>query len=101
MIDPSKDKLLSLKEISKNLPRCPSPACLWRWHKKGIRGIRLETILVGGRRYTTANAWSDFIEKTTLASDKKDVFEPETERSVETKERLVDSGLLPINEEGN
>jgi hypothetical protein len=40
----------------------PSMTTWWRWWKKGIRGILLETIVIGGRRYTTAAALQRFVE---------------------------------------
>jgi hypothetical protein len=64
-IDPSVDPLILLKKAAKPLPKPPSPACLWRWHARGIRGVRLETVVVGGRRYTTAAAWCEFVTKLT------------------------------------
>jgi hypothetical protein len=64
-IDPSADPLVLLSTAAEPLPNPPSPACLWRWHAKGIRGVRLETVVVGGRRYTTAAAWREFVTKLT------------------------------------
>jgi hypothetical protein len=34
-----------------------------RWRTRGIRGIVLETVKVGGTRYTTAEAIQRFIER--------------------------------------
>lgn len=69
MIDPLQEPLIPISEIGRSsLPRPPSPACLWRWHSKGVNGIRLETVRVGGRRYTTKSAWKKFIQATTDAA---------------------------------
>jgi len=42
---------------------------IWRWRQKGVRGVRLETFMVGGRRYTTHEAYRRFVAATTLAAD--------------------------------
>ena len=44
----------------------PHPGTVFRWITKGLRGgIKLETSMVGGRRYTTHEALQRFIERTT------------------------------------
>ena len=43
----------------------------WRWAMRGIQGSRLKTILIGGRRYTTQEAFTRFVEATTEAADAK------------------------------
>lgn len=39
-----------------------SPATLHRWRLHGVRGCRLETLLVGGLRYTSTEAIDRFIQ---------------------------------------
>ena len=41
---------------------------VWRWAQKGVRGVRLETYVLGGRRYTTDDAYLRFIQATTEAA---------------------------------
>jgi hypothetical protein len=43
----------------------PTP---WRWAQRGVRGIVLETFSVGGRRYTTREAFGRFVERSTAAA---------------------------------
>ena len=43
----------------------------WRWALKGARGVLLETFCVGGRRYTSEEAFSRFVDKTTAAAKHK------------------------------
>jgi hypothetical protein len=45
------------------------PCTLWRWATRGIRGMKLETILIGGIRYTSAEALQRFFERTTAAAN--------------------------------
>jgi len=42
---------------------------IWRWRQRGIRGVKLETFLIGGRRFTTTEAHRRFVEASTLAAD--------------------------------
>jgi hypothetical protein len=37
-----------------------------RWAGRGVRGVRLRTWLVGGRRYTSAQAIAQFIRDLTV-----------------------------------
>ena len=55
------ESLLTLKAAAKLLPGNPHYATLFRWAQKGCRGTRLETILVGGIRYTSREALDRFI----------------------------------------
>ena len=43
----------------------PSPAKCWRWYTQGIKGVRLQTWLVGGSRLTSIVAVREFIEART------------------------------------
>ena len=45
--------------------RRPNLSTCWRWSTKGARGIRLETIIVGGKRLTTREMVEAFIKATT------------------------------------
>jgi hypothetical protein len=61
MIDHENEHLLSMTAAAKLLPGRPNVATLWRWRTAGCRGHRLETILFGGRRYTSREAISRFL----------------------------------------
>ncbi len=43
------------------------PSTLWRWHARGVRGVKLETVLVGGMRMTSEEALARFCEAVTKA----------------------------------
>ena len=45
----------------------PTYSTWWRWWRHGIRGVHLETVLVGGRRLTTADAVERFVTATSAA----------------------------------
>ncbi len=40
-----------------------------RWRQRGARGVKLETILVGGTRYTSSEALQRFFTASTAAAD--------------------------------
>jgi hypothetical protein len=66
-IDPWTEDLLSLSQAARRLPRLRagrpvSPSTIWRWAAHGIRGIKLETIPVGGRTCTSAQALRRFFK---------------------------------------
>lgn len=46
-----------------------APPTTWRWDKRGVRGVKLETFVIGGRRFTTEEAFARFVERTTAAAD--------------------------------
>lgn len=74
-IEFTNEQLLSFGDASKLLPpgSRPSYATWWRWHRRGVGGVKLETIRVGGKRYTTAEAMQRFIAALS-ARDRQDTF---------------------------
>ncbi len=68
-IDLTREKLLTFNQAGQSLPgaRRISYATWWRWWRHGIRGVKLETVVVGGRRYTSAAAVQRFVTATTAA----------------------------------
>lgn len=61
----SRGDLKPIAELATQLPDPPSAATLWRWHAIGISGVRLKTVRIGGRRYSTSEAIDKFIEDVT------------------------------------
>ena len=56
--------LVKLCEAQKHIPGRPSRQTLWRWVQRGLRGgtVKLETIKVGGLRYTSLSAIAKFVK---------------------------------------
>ena len=72
MIDTLKEKVIPLNQVPDHLPRTPrgNPihiASVYRWADAGVRGVILETIAIGGSRYTSVEAISRFVAATTEA----------------------------------
>lgn len=64
MLDVQNENLLTLREAADGLPgRAGSvhPSTLHRWAAGGVAGAKLETVRIGGCRYTTAQAIERFI----------------------------------------
>ena len=63
-IDLQKEKVLTLCEAAKDLPalngRRPHSSSLWRWCRRGLRGVHLEYVRLGGRICTSSEALSRF-----------------------------------------
>jgi Protein of unknown function (DUF1580) len=64
-IDLRTEAPLSYNEAGKLLDPAPRPSTTtwWRWSTRGVHGVVLETIMIGGRRYTTAAALQRFIDQ--------------------------------------
>lgn len=70
-IDLTREKPITFNEASSLLPdgRRPNLSTWWRWSGPGIKGVQLETVYVGGRRYTTAEALQRFVAGVTAAAN--------------------------------
>lgn len=57
------ETIVTFAEAARRLPRFNghgvSPASVWRWARVGVRGVKLEAVLLGGRWITSLEAVSD------------------------------------------
>lgn len=98
-IDVSQDNLLSLSQAARYLKlggRSFAPSTIWRWYRKGVAGVRLETICIGRARYTSAEALQRFFAAVTEAKSAKASGDAvkEGQRNASRESRLRESGLL-------
>ncbi len=89
MIDIRTDEVITLREAAKMLPkrrrgRKPHVATLHRWASRGLRGIKLETIQIGGTLCTSPKAMQEFFERLT----KGELDDPES-RPTQGRERHI------------
>ena len=64
MIDVASEQLVILTKAPSHIPGRPHLATVYRWFQKGVRGgVKLETALVGGRRFTSVEAIQRFVER--------------------------------------
>ena len=85
-IDIRNEELVAVSKAPALIPGRPGRATVWRWVLTGVRGQRLETLLVGGRRYTSREAIERFIAATTAASN----GEPAPTRTSRQRERAIE-----------
>jgi hypothetical protein len=89
-IDLETDELLTLGEACRSLSRKPSPATTWRWTQKGVNGVKLEVVRVGGRLYTSRRAFTEFLR----AQNRAPAPDALPTRSETTRRKLEAAGLL-------
>jgi hypothetical protein len=72
--DLANEKLLTIPEAAQCVPGERGKrgvSTLWRWIAKGARGVKLESVLIGGKRYTSEEALARFIARVTSAADRR------------------------------
>lgn len=67
--EPIKGTLLTLAQAARLLPTRPAPSTLWRWAKRGIRGIHLGYRRLGGKIVVTEEAIRCFMDQLTKQDD--------------------------------
>jgi hypothetical protein len=99
MIDAFTEKIILLTKAAKRLPAIyrenpPHAATLYRWASRGVRGIRLEIIRVGGRTCTSEEALARFFER--LSQDPRSVAisVPDASRRTLREAELKQAGFL-------
>jgi hypothetical protein len=67
-IDPFTEQVLPFAQVARRLPsirggRAVNPATIWRWASHGVRGVKLETIQIGGTSCTSLDALRRFFAR--------------------------------------
>lgn len=90
MIDLSREQAVTLAEAVDLIPgaRKPHVRTIWRWAAKGLRGLRLESACIGGKRCTSKEAIARFIER--LTESRNEAVMPLTERQSPRHRRTRD-----------
>ena len=73
-IDSTTEQVISLTEAAKHLPKRrankrPNVATMYRWISSGVKGIRLEYIVIGGTRCTSREALQRFFDALTAQAE--------------------------------
>ncbi|MCH8968605.1 MAG: helix-turn-helix domain-containing protein [Planctomycetes bacterium] len=91
MIDLQSEQLLTLAEAARHLPTRPHVSTVWRWAATG----GLETVRLGGRVYTSAEALDRFAEhRGGKRNPPQSELTPQRQREIADAERkLRESGL--------
>jgi uncharacterized protein DUF1580 len=94
MIDIESEDVFTLTEATRQLPKLhsgkrPHVSTLFRWAERGIKGVRLETIRIGGRVCTSREALHRFFERLS-ADDTDSLPAPVRMPSIGNVERQLD-----------
>jgi len=92
-IDIHSDSLLTISQAAKSLPTRPNVSTVWRWIQRGVRGVTLDSVVIGGRRLTSKEALQSFVERSTAATDgetPRTRTSRERDRDIEQAEREFD-----------
>src|SRR3989442_321478 len=101
MIDTANEQLLPLSAAARELPsrsgaRGINVSTVWRWSLRGVRGVRLETALIGGIRMTSREALARFFSRTTAAADGT----IQTIRTPKQRQRAIEAAERELSEAG-
>lgn len=55
---------IRLNQVPSELPERINISTVWRWTQLGVRGVKLETVTIGGKKLTSRQALSRFIAAT-------------------------------------
>ena len=95
-VDFGSETLLSLSQAAKSLPGRPHLSTIFRWHLRGVKGIRLETCCIGGKRFTSVEALKRFSDETTAAADGK----PPSRRTNRQRQRDLAAAEQELSDAG-
>jgi len=92
-IDAKTEHLLTFAQLASKVPPNGTHVCtVYRWADKGCRGQKLETLMVGGRRYSTFEALLRFSDKITASVNKpKSLTSKEREAAIRAAEDRLES----------
>ena len=78
-------EFLTFSQAAAEIPGRPHVSTLHRWRLRGINGVRLRTVRVGGKRMVERIVLREFIEAVTAATDRV----PAASRTPTQRERAV------------
>ncbi|MDZ4685309.1 MAG: DUF1580 domain-containing protein [Planctomycetaceae bacterium] len=84
---------IPISQAGKHFPSSRSRATVWRWILNGVRGQKLATILIGGRRFTSAAAIQSFLERLNPAVADDKVGERRRRQAMAAQHQLAARGL--------
>lgn len=87
MIDTTAETTMLLSKAARilNPANPPHVATVWRWAMHGVRGVKLESVVIGGCRYTSREAVARFLK----ALNEPDAVPTPPRRGAERAERTL------------
>ena len=78
--------LLTFPQAAAELPGRPHISTLHRWRQTGVKGVKLRTVRVGGKRMVDRISLQEFIDAVTAAADD----EPTRSQTPHQRERAIE-----------
>ncbi|MEZ6126637.1 MAG: DUF1580 domain-containing protein [Planctomycetaceae bacterium] len=80
-IDVNEETIITFSQLARSLPcrrnhRPVHVATIHRWRSRGLKGIRLESVKVGGAWHTSQEAFARFTARLTAHAEGADVILP-------------------------
>jgi len=76
VIDVKTEKIVPFQKAGRKFPENRHVSTIHRYRLRGVRGIKLETILIGGIRYTSEEAIQRFIDSLNSAGSPAPAISP-------------------------
>lgn len=92
------EDLVPFPDAPSIVPGRPDISTLHRWRTKGVRGVRLVTVRIGGRRFVSRKSLEQFSARLTAVVDGTNTPSmPQSvrRRAVDAAEREVDARMTP------
>ncbi len=92
----SLEGLVPLDQAANLLPHRVHISTIFRWQSRGVSGVKLQTVRIGGRRYVSREALQRFATESTSAArteQAKSELPATRRRNIDAAERKLD-GLL-------
>lgn len=86
---------LTLREAIRLIPGRPHIATIYRWIARGVRGVRLRTLAVGGVHYVTRADIADF-----LAGLNPDRTSSPPRQTIRQRQRAIEAAERELREAG-
>ena len=100
MIDIVNEQMLPFSKIpawcEQHLGNQVNRSTVHRWRLRGARGVKLETVRVGGRRFSSQEALLRFFDGTTAAADGTD----SPQRNAHERKRKIEDAEAYLKSEG-
>jgi Protein of unknown function (DUF1580) len=96
MIDLSKETLISAKEVSKFFPpgrrgKRPHRSTIYRWCIDGVKGVRLESVVLPSGRATSKEAIGRFLEALTELKENQHPNSAPTAPTINERRREIEA----------
>jgi len=83
---------LTMAQAVDFVPGRPNVSTLWRWATKGVRGQKLFTTIVGGRRMVTLESLERFLLRLNAGNEQEQMeAEPSFERRAKQAVKVLES----------